>query len=61
MFPTYVSQVKVLIGPEDNGKDGKDNLQDGKLEGAELEQEKAAPGVGTEETISWSLLITQNV
>lgn len=49
--PTHISQVKGPVGIEDNGKDGEDNLQDSKLEGAKLEQEERAPGVGTEETI----------
>ena len=47
MSPTYIGEVKCLVGPEDNGKDGEDNLQEGKLEGAKLEQEERAPGVGT--------------
>lgn len=50
-FPTYISQVKGPIGVEDNWKDGEDNLQDSKLEGAKFEQEESAPAVGTEETI----------
>lgn len=49
--PTHISQVKGPVGPEDNGKDGEDNLQDSKLEGAKFEQEERAPGVGTEEAI----------
>lgn len=52
MRATHISQVKCPVGGEDNGKDGEDNLQEGKLEGAEFEQEERAPGVGTEETLS---------
>lgn len=52
MLPTHIRQVKCPVGVQDNGKDGEDNLQDGKLEAAKFEQEERAPGVGTEETIS---------
>lgn len=48
---THIIQVKVSIGVQNNRKDGEDNLQQGELEGAKLEQEKGAPGGGTEETI----------
>lgn len=51
MLPTHISQVKGPVGPEDNGKDGEDSLQESKLEGAKFEQEERAPGVGTEEII----------
>ena len=40
--PTHVTQVEVSVGPEDNGKDGENNLQEGELEGAKFEQEESA-------------------
>lgn len=46
---TYIRQVKSSVGIEDNWEDGEGDLQDSKLEGAELEQEERAPGVRTEE------------
>lgn len=45
---TYVRQVKQPIGVEDNREDGEDDLQDGKLEGSQFEQEERAPGLRTE-------------
>lgn len=48
---THIVQVEVPVGRQNNRKDGKDNLQEGKLEGAKFEQEERAPGGGTEETI----------
>lgn len=45
---TYIRQVKQPIGVEDNGEDGEDDLQDGKLEGSQFEQEERAPGFRTE-------------
>lgn len=50
----------VVVGVENNGKDGEGSLQDGKLEGAKFEQEERASGDETEETISLSLLMTRN-
>lgn len=50
IFWTYIREVKVLVCIEDNGEDGEDNLQESKLEGAQLEQEERTPGGGTEET-----------
>lgn len=47
MLTTHISKVKCPVGRENNGKDGEDNLQEGKLEGAKFEQEERAPGVGT--------------
>lgn len=46
---TYVRQVKQPIGVEDNREDGEDDLQDGKLEGSQFEQEERAPGLRTEQ------------
>ena len=60
MLLTHIRQVKRPVGRQDNGKNGEDDLQDGKLEAAKLEQEERAPGVGTEETISEQPLITDN-
>jgi len=48
MLVTHVREIKRPVGPEENGKEGEDNLQDGKLEGAKFEQEESAPAVGTE-------------
>lgn len=45
MFPTYIGQVERPIGVQDNGEDREDNLQHGKLEGAQFEQEESASGV----------------
>lgn len=54
-------RIVIPIGPQDEGKDGEDKLQDGKLDGAELEQEKCASGVETEETNLWPLIIKLNL
>lgn len=45
----------VVVGVENNGKDGEGSLQDGKLDGAKFEQEERASGDETEETISLSV------
>lgn len=50
MCPTYVGHVKVPVGPEDDGEDGEDDLQEGELEGAQLEQEEGAPAEEDGET-----------
>lgn len=42
VFFTHVSNFEVSIGPEHNGKDGEDNPQEGKLEGAKFQQEESA-------------------
>lgn len=55
---THISQVKGPVGPEDNGEDGEDNLQESKLQGAKFEQEERTPGVGTEEISKCQPLIT---
>lgn len=40
---THVGHLEVPVGPEDNGEDGENNLQERKLEGAKFEQEERAP------------------
>lgn len=45
---TYISQVKQVVGIEHNREDGEGDLQDGKLEGAQFEQEERASGFRTE-------------
>lgn len=45
---TYIRQVKQPIGVEDNREDGEDDLQDGKLEGSQFEQEERASGFRTD-------------
>lgn len=49
--PTHITQDIVPVGIEDNGEDGKDNLQESKLEGAKFEQEEGAPENGKGEII----------
>lgn len=43
-MPTHVSQVEGVVGPQNNRKNREDNLQEGKLEGAQFEQEERASG-----------------
>lgn len=56
---THIRQVKGPIGIKDNGEDGEDNFQEGKLEGSKFEQEERAPVGGTEETIIWKPLMAK--
>lgn len=44
MFCTYIGQVKSAVGVEDDREDGEGKFQDGKLEGAQFEQEETASG-----------------
>lgn len=55
MLSTHFPHVVVVVGVENNGKDGEGSLQDGKLDGAKFEQEERASGDETEETISLSV------
>lgn len=52
MLSTHILHMVVVVGVENNGKDGEGSLQDGKLDGAKFEQEERASGDETEETIS---------